>query len=45
MLIYLEDLADHGLSLEDLPADDERWRSFAEGLRERAAAAVRIESP
>lgn len=43
MLIYLEDLADHGLSLDDLRADEERWRSFADGLRERGGDAIRIE--
>ncbi len=42
MFIYLEDLADHGLSVEDLGANEERWQELAQHLQSRGAAAFQI---
>ncbi len=45
MFIYMEDLADHGLTAGDLGPEGEatdRWEELAEGLLERAVASVRL---
>ena len=43
MLIYIEDLADHGTSVAELDADAAAWARFAEGLRERAFGSFTVE--
>lgn len=45
MVIYIEDLADHGLTLRDLMPNGkahERWPALAAAFRERAAATFRV---
>lgn len=42
MIIYLEDLADHGLSVADLRADPERWEELASALQGRALNGMRL---
>lgn len=42
MFIYLEDLADHGLTVADLEADEDRWQELARDLQKRGAAAFEI---
>lgn len=43
MVIYVEDLASHDLTVAELDADPERWRTFREGLLARALAGMRID--
>jgi hypothetical protein len=42
MIIYLEDLADHGLTVVDLRKEPERWADVATGLRRRALHGMRL---
>jgi hypothetical protein len=42
MIIYVEDLEPHGLTVSALDADDARWQSFKEGLRDRAARGLQV---
>jgi hypothetical protein len=42
MIIYLEDLGDHNLTVDDLRRDPERWKDVAAGLEARALAGMRI---
>ena len=44
MMIYVEDLARHGLDLETLERDEARWEALREELIERAAASFEIVS-
>jgi hypothetical protein len=47
MIIYLEDLEDHGIAVADLEEGGEaagRWDEVAAGLRERALSAFEIEN-
>ncbi len=45
MIIYLEDLADHRLSVADLRADPELWADLATGLANRAVNGMRLLPP
>lgn len=42
MIIYVEDLEPHGLTVSSLDNDDARWQSFKEGLRARALEGLKI---
>jgi hypothetical protein len=42
MIIYLEDLGDHDVTVDDLRRNPERWRDVAAGLEARALAGMRI---
>jgi hypothetical protein len=42
MIIYLEDLGDHGLSVAALREDPDRWNDFASGLKQRAVTGMRF---
>lgn len=42
MIIYLEDLADHRLSVADLRADPQRWDQLAAELTRRALEGMRL---
>lgn len=45
MVIYLEDLADHGLTVGDLREDHARWEGLSAALQRRAVAGMRLVSP
>ena len=42
MIIYLEDLDDHDLTVEDLRGDEESWKEVAAGLQARALNGMRL---
>jgi hypothetical protein len=44
MLIYLEDLADHGLNVGTLRGDPTRWATLARQLEERAGRSFQIDT-
>ncbi len=42
MIIYVEDLADHGLTVSDLRDDSDRWKQVAAALETRALTGMRF---
>ncbi len=44
MIIYLEDLADHGLTVVDLEQSPERWEELRVRVLERALSGLRVAS-